>query len=92
MPTYLYGNHRHRGPGEEELPEDLLTRMKEIFEDNDPEENEHIHMESIGNMIAELGLAAEDDQKAMEEAFQGMDFEEREEMSFDEFHVVCRRL
>jgi hypothetical protein len=50
-------------------------------------------MESFGDMIGELELhREEDDNEAMEEAFDGLDLDERDTMRFDEFHCIARRL
>ena len=91
VPSYI-GKHRHRGPGEAELSGELAARIEAKFRENDPENTGSIGMESFGMMINELELAKEDDGDAMEEAFHGLDMDERDTMRYDEFVTIARRL
>jgi len=83
---------KRRGHGEEDLPAPFLDRVREKFSENDPDNSGSIGMESFGLMISELDLAQEDEGEVMEEAFQGLDLDERDSMRFDEFHTIARRL
>lgn len=83
---------KRRGPGEEDLPADIMQRVRQKFDENDPEKTDNIGMESFGLMISELELANEEDDEAMEEAFDGLDLDERDTMRFEEFHCIARRL
>lgn len=70
----------------------MMNRVKQKFEENDPDKSGSIGMESFGQMIAELELAKEEDDDAMEEAFDGLELDNREDMRLDEFLCIARRL
>ena len=70
----------------------MLERIKEKFQLHDPEKADKIGMDSFGVMINELDLVREDDGETMENAFYGLDMDERDEMRYDEFLVIARRL
>lgn len=50
-------------------------------------------MESFGILVSELDLVKEkDSEERIEEAFEGFDMEEKEELNFEEFMTIARRL
>ena len=70
----------------------MLERIKEKFQLHDPEKAEKIGMEFFEVIIRELDLVKEDEDEAIENAFYGLDSDERVEMRHDEFLVIARRL
>lgn len=47
----------------------MVERIRSKFNDHDPENTGNIGMESLGEMLSDLGLVNEEDGDAMEEAF-----------------------
>ena len=70
----------------------MVERIRSKFNDHDPENTGNIGMESLGEMLSDLGLVNEEDGDAMEEAFQGLDVDERDTLGFEEFMTIARRL
>lgn len=87
------GMRRHRGPPEEELSPELNERVKEKFGKNDHENSGNINVECLSVMLSELELAdEEEDEGVMEEAFQGILDEDRDNIRYEEFLTIARRL
>lgn len=89
VPSYI---SKRRGPGEENFDEEMNTLIRDKFDENDIDGNGNISMESFGSMMQDLSLLEDDDGEMMEEAFYGMDMDEKDTLNFDEFLLIAKRL
>ena len=89
----MYFNKRNNFTSEEDFGSEMMERIRKKFKENDVEGTGKIGMESFGIMVSDLDLVTEDDpEQKIEDAFEGIDMDDKEEIDFEEFMTIARRL